>query len=70
MLKKKGYRCTTDAEEDEGLEGEEEKHLEEGGGKKMSVQTLMSQYHGRPNFPCTFLITVNIVKVSRYTVYS
>ncbi|XP_036453057.1 RELT-like protein 1 [Colossoma macropomum] len=29
VLKKKGYRCTTDAEEDDELEGEEEKHLEE-----------------------------------------
>ncbi|KAL6490736.1 hypothetical protein MHYP_G00010810 [Metynnis hypsauchen] len=30
VLKKKGYRCTTDAEEEDELEGEEEKHLEDG----------------------------------------
>ncbi|XP_072543689.1 RELT-like protein 1 [Salminus brasiliensis] len=31
VLKRKGYRCTTDAEEeDDELEGEEEKHLEDG----------------------------------------
>lgn len=31
ILKKKGYRCTTDAEEPVEPEGEEEKHLEDGG---------------------------------------
>lgn len=31
ILKKKGYRCTTDAEEPDEPEGEEEKNLEEGG---------------------------------------
>ncbi|KAG7330289.1 hypothetical protein KOW79_006511 [Hemibagrus wyckioides] len=30
ILKKKGYRCTTDAEEPDEPEGEEEKHLEDG----------------------------------------
>lgn len=31
ILKKKGYRCTTDAEEPDEADVEEEKHLDEGG---------------------------------------
>lgn len=49
ILKKKGYRCTTDAEEPDEPEGEEEKRLEEGGREEVfgfcQVWTL-SRLHG------------------------